>query len=62
MASLAFAVEQKTMDTKELVVVYDAGLNRTARQALAAYPIMKQELETIVSMATGPSTDPGAAQ
>lgn len=46
MVSLAFAVEQKTMDTKELVVVYDAGLNRTARQALAAYPIMKQELET----------------
>jgi hypothetical protein len=46
MVSLAFAVEQKTLDTKELVVVYDAGLNRTARQALAAYPIMKQELET----------------
>ncbi len=46
MVSLAFAVEQKILDTKELVVVYDAGLNRTARQALAAYPIMKQELET----------------
>jgi hypothetical protein len=46
MVSLVFAVGQKTLDTQELVVVYDAGLNRTARQALAEYPIIKQELET----------------
>jgi hypothetical protein len=46
MVSMVFAVEQAILDTKELVVVYDAGLDRTGRQALAAYPAIKQELET----------------
>jgi len=47
MVSIVFAVEQTVLDTKELVVVYDAGLDRTARQALAAYSVIKPELETL---------------
>jgi len=46
MVSHVFASEQAVLDTTELVVVYDAGLERTARQALAAYSGIKQELET----------------
>ncbi|MGD9229006.1 MAG: hypothetical protein PVF26_21055 [Desulfobacterales bacterium] len=46
MVSIVFAVEQKVLETKELVVVYDAGLDRTARQALAAYSGIKEALET----------------
>jgi hypothetical protein len=45
MVSFLFAAEQAVLDTKELVVVYDAGLERTARQALAAYSVIKPELE-----------------
>ncbi len=47
MVSFVFAVEQTILDTKELVVVYDAGLDQTARQALAAYSVIKKELETL---------------
>jgi hypothetical protein len=61
MVSMVFAVEQAILDTKELVVVYDAGLDRTGRQALAAYPAIKQELETSFQWRLL-STDPGAAQ
>ncbi|MGD9239953.1 MAG: hypothetical protein PVG69_08010 [Desulfobacterales bacterium] len=46
MVPFVIAVEQIVLDTKELVVVYDAGLDRTARQALADYSAIKQELET----------------
>ena len=35
------------LDTQELVIVYDEGLNQTARQLLKAYPGIRQELETI---------------
>ena len=45
MVSLVFAVEQAVLDTKELVVVYDAGLEQTAQQALVAYSVIKPELE-----------------
>ncbi len=47
MVSFVFAVEQTILDTKELVVVYEAGLDQTARQALAAYSVIKKELETL---------------
>ena len=46
MVSLVFAAEQAVLDTKELVVAYDAGLEGTARQALEAYSGIKRELET----------------
>ena len=46
MVSSVSAAEQKIMDSRELVVVYDAGLDQTARQALAAYSAIKPELET----------------
>ncbi len=46
MVSHVFASKQAVLDTTELVVVYDAGLERTARQALASYSGIKQELET----------------
>ena len=45
MDSFAFAVEQTILETRELVVVYDAGLEQTAQQALAAYSVIKPELE-----------------
>ena len=45
MVSFAFGVEQTILDTKELVVVYDAGLEQTAQQALAAYSVIKPALE-----------------
>ena len=51
MISFALAVEQKILDTKELAVVYDAGIDRTGRQALAVYPGIKQELETLFQWA-----------
>jgi hypothetical protein len=45
MVSFVFAVEQTILDTTELVVVYDVGLEQTAQQALAAYSVIKSELE-----------------
>ena len=45
MVSYVFAVEQTILETRELVVVYDAGLEQTAQQALAAYSVIKPELE-----------------
>jgi len=45
MVSFVFAVEQTILETRELVVVYDAGLEQTAQQALAAYSVIKPELE-----------------
>jgi hypothetical protein len=47
MISEGFAVEQFILDTQDLIVVYDAGLEPTGRQAAAAYPAIKQELETL---------------
>ena len=47
MISEAFAVEQSILDTQDLVVVYDARLEPTARQAAAVYPAIKQELEKL---------------
>jgi len=44
--SIGSAAEQKILDTGELAVVYDTGLDRTARQALAVYSDIKEELET----------------
>ena len=35
------------LDTQELVIVYDEGLNQTARQLLKAYPGIRQELEAL---------------
>ena len=45
--SAGFAVEQSILHTQDLVVVYDAGLEPTGRQAAAEYPAIKQELETL---------------
>ena len=45
--SAGFAVEQSILQTQDLVVVYDAGLEPTGRQAAAEYPAIKQELETL---------------
>ena len=36
---------QTILETRELVVVYDAGLEQTAQQALAAYSVIKPALE-----------------
>jgi Zn-dependent peptidase ImmA (M78 family) len=47
MISEGFAVEQSILDTQDLIVVYDAGLEPTGRQVAAAYPAIKQELETL---------------
>ena len=47
MISAVFAVEQSILHTQDLVVVYDAGLEPTGRQAAAEYPAIKQELETL---------------
>ena len=46
MGSFVFAAELKHLDSRELDVVYNAGLDRTARQALAVYSAIKSELET----------------
>jgi hypothetical protein len=47
MISAGFAVEQSILHTQDLVVVYDAGLEPTGRQAAEEYPAIKQELETL---------------
>ncbi len=47
MAVSSFAAGQSKLDTQELIVVFDSGLDRYARQALAQYPAIKQELETL---------------
>jgi hypothetical protein len=47
MSSEALAVEQSILDTQDLIVVYDSGLEPTGRQAAAEYPAIKQELETL---------------
>lgn len=46
-ASSSLAVEQTVLDSPNLKVVYDPELERFARQALAQYPAIKQELETL---------------
>jgi len=43
----AFSAEQSILDTPDLKVAYDAGLERSARQALVQYPVIKQELEAL---------------
>jgi hypothetical protein len=47
MTSSSFAVEQSIVDTPDLKVVYDPGLDRIGRQALIQYPIIRQELEAL---------------
>ena len=47
MVSSSVAVEQSKLDTQDLIVIFDAGLDRSARQALAQYPAIKQALETL---------------
>jgi len=47
MVSFGLAVEQSILDTAELVVVYDAGLDQAARKALAAYSVNRQALEQL---------------
>jgi hypothetical protein len=47
MASSSFSAEQSILDTQDLKVVYDAGLDRFGHQALAQYPAIKQELEAL---------------
>lgn len=46
--SSSFAIEQSKLDTQDLIVVFDAGLERSARQALAQYPAIKKTLETLI--------------
>ena len=43
----AWAAEQFKLDTPELRVIYDAGLEAAARQALSDYAAIQQELETL---------------
>ena len=45
---LLFAAEPSILDTSELTVVYDEGLDQTARQVLSAYPSIKQKLESLL--------------
>lgn len=45
---LLFAAEPSILDTSELTVVYDEGLDQTARQVLSAYPSIKQTLESML--------------
>ena len=47
MISSVSAAELQQLDSRELAVVYDAGLDQTARQALGAYSAVKPELETL---------------
>lgn len=42
------ALEPSMLDSQELKVVYDAGLEQTARQILSVYAGTKQELETMI--------------
>lgn len=42
------ALEPSMLDSQELTVVYDAGLEQTARQILSVYAGTKQELETMI--------------
>lgn len=48
MASASFSTEQSILDTPDLKVVYDVGLDRSAQQALAEYPAIKEALETLL--------------
>ena len=45
--SVVLADEPSVLDMRDLIVVYDAGLEPTARQAAAEYPTLKQELESL---------------
>jgi len=47
MTSSSFGAEQSILDTQDLKVVYDPGLDRFGHQALALYPAIKQELEAL---------------
>lgn len=47
MTAPLFAVEQSKLDTRDVSVVFDAGLDQFAQQALIQYPAIKQELETL---------------
>ena len=47
MAPPLFAAGPSMLDTPELVVIYDEGLDQTARQVLRAYPSIKQALEAM---------------
>jgi hypothetical protein len=44
---LLFAAEPSMLDTPELMVVYDEGLDQTAKQVLSVYPTIKQTLESL---------------
>ena len=45
--SLLLATGTSVLNTPQLVVVYDQGLEQTAKQVIAAYPSIKQALESI---------------
>ena len=47
LAPLSFAADQSRLDTPDLIVVFDEGLEPFARQALRQYPAIKQELEAL---------------
>ena len=47
MPSFLLAAGTSVLDTPQLVVVYDQGLKQTAQQVLAAYPSIKQALESL---------------
>ena len=44
---LLFAAEPSMLDTTEVMVVYDEGLDQTAKQVLSVYPTIKQALESL---------------
>jgi hypothetical protein len=45
------AVEQSILETRDLIVVYDAGLEPAGRQAAAEYPSIRQALESLLQWA-----------
>ena len=47
MTSLSFGSEQSILDTPDLKVVYDTGIDRIGRQVLVQYPLIKKELEAL---------------
>jgi hypothetical protein len=44
----AFAAEQAILETRDLIVIYDRGLESASRQAVAEYPSIRQALENLL--------------
>jgi hypothetical protein len=51
------AAGSSTLNTPQLKVVYDEGLDQTAQQVLSAYPSIKRTLESTCELSTLPGAD-----